>query len=587
MLGRWGVPALRVRLPRARALTDARAGYAALGLIVTAVLAVVVFASPRAAARSCPNSDHGFPAWEAGPLHLLVGGLRIAYNPLDIIFSALVVLMLPLYGVVVAAVRSLSLRTIAYTVVALHLILLLSAPLQLNDVFNYLGYARLGAVHGLNPYAHGIATILHDPVYRFSSWHHLRSPYGWLFSAVTYPIALLPIPVAYWVLKVLAVGLGLVFVWLVARCARLLGRDPRFAVVLVALNPIYLIYAVGGFHNDFFMLVPMMAAVALMLERRDRSAGAMLALAVAVKFTAVLVLPFLLLGARPTRRRKQLLLGAGLAAVPIARAHPGAVRAAPAEPPGSEHAADQLQRPERRRPADRRRWRGAVAAARGQRRGGRRGRGAAAPPRQLAHRRRVGDGGADRQPGVADAVVRGVGAAARGAAGQRPAAPHRCRLHRVPRADVRAGRPACSRAASIQPDGQLRRPGIAAPAGQARRVVRRAAVRFRAACHGPTLDRHREPRGVSTRSSSACCSPSGCCRCGWWRSICSRSWCTTGCGPAPTASTSSTRCSTCRGSARTATHGLAANLFVLRPTPADYFQPAVAISGLLSASACR
>src|SRR5947209_14033624 len=204
LLDRWSAPALRLGIPQVRALSTARAGYIALGLIVFSVLAIVVFAT-AGSGPLVPNSDHGYPGWEAGPLHPLVAWVRIAYNPLDIIFSVIVMLMLPLYGVVVAAVRAMSLRTIVRVVVGLHLILLLGAPLQLNDVFNYLGYARLGAVHGLNPYVHGIATILHDPVYRFSSWHHLRSPYGWLFSAVTYPIALLPIPVAYWVLKALAV----------------------------------------------------------------------------------------------------------------------------------------------------------------------------------------------------------------------------------------------------------------------------------------------------------------------------------------------------------------------------------------------
>src|SRR5438270_260491 len=95
-----------------------------------------------------------------------------------------------------AAVRTLSMKTIAIWIVAMHVILLMSPPLQLTDLFNYLGYARLGAVHHLNPYQHGIATILHDPVFRFTTWHHLHSPYGYLFSAITYPIALLPIPVA-------------------------------------------------------------------------------------------------------------------------------------------------------------------------------------------------------------------------------------------------------------------------------------------------------------------------------------------------------------------------------------------------------
>ena len=164
------------------------------------VVAAIVVCATAGSGPLVPGSDRGFPMWEAGPLHLLLH-FRIAYNPLDIAFSVALVVMLALYGVVLAAVRSLSMRTIAGVVIALHVLLFLSAPLQLNDVFNYLGYARLGALHGLNPYSHGIATILHDPTFRFSSWHHLRSPYGRLFSVVSYPLAWLPIPVAYWVLK--------------------------------------------------------------------------------------------------------------------------------------------------------------------------------------------------------------------------------------------------------------------------------------------------------------------------------------------------------------------------------------------------
>ena len=52
------------------------------------------------------------------------------------------------------------------SVVALHVMLLLSPPLQLTDLFNYIGYARLGALHGLNPYTHVIGAEIHDPVYQ-------------------------------------------------------------------------------------------------------------------------------------------------------------------------------------------------------------------------------------------------------------------------------------------------------------------------------------------------------------------------------------------------------------------------------------
>jgi alpha-1,6-mannosyltransferase len=307
----------RVSLPRVRTAFGARSAYAGLSALILAVFTVVVLATSRATPL-VPRSNMGFPHWESGPLHGLFGHLLGSWNALNLGLSAVLVAMLIAYGVVVAAVRSLSMRTIVLAIVALHVILLMSPPFQLTDLFNYLGYARLGAVHHLNPYTHGINWEMHDPVYRFTTWHNLKSPYGPLFTAISYPVALLPIPVAYWVLKSLAVLLSLVFIALVWKCARLLGRDPRFAVAFVGFNPVYLMYAVAGFHNDFFMLVPSTAAIALLLARRDRAAGAALMLAVAVKFTAVLLLPFLLIAARPPQRRLRVLSGVVLAAIPLA-----------------------------------------------------------------------------------------------------------------------------------------------------------------------------------------------------------------------------------------------------------------------------
>src|ERR1035441_2813006 len=140
---------------------------------------------------------------------------------------------------------------------------------------------------------------------------------GPLSTGITYVVAFLPLPIAYWTLKAVTVLLSLGFLALVWHCARKLGRDPRFALAFVAFNPVYLMYEVAGFHNDFFMLVPSMAAIALVLGGRYRSAGATVMVAVAVKFTAVILLPFLLIAARPNRHRVQLLVGAALAAVPL------------------------------------------------------------------------------------------------------------------------------------------------------------------------------------------------------------------------------------------------------------------------------
>jgi len=307
---------LGARLPRLSVRFGPTAGRGALAALVLATFAIVAYAAAGPSVL-VPRSTQTFPTWESGPLHNLLGRYIESPHTLGWVFSGVLLAMVIAYGVALASVRTLSMRTIAICVVLLHAVLLLSPPLQLTDLFNYLGYAHLGALHHLNPYTHVIKQELFDPVYRFTSWHNLKSPYGELFTAITYPLALVSLPIAYWTVKVSTVLLSLGFVALVWHCARQLGRDPRFAVVFVALNPIFLIYAVAGFHNDFFMLMPSMAAIAFLLARRDRLSGATLMVAIAIKFTAVVMLPFLLVAARTRRRRIQILVGAALAVVPL------------------------------------------------------------------------------------------------------------------------------------------------------------------------------------------------------------------------------------------------------------------------------
>jgi hypothetical protein len=309
--------ALRARIAVSRPQIELRT---AVGLIALALLlagtATVVLVATSGPTPLVPRSSVSFPSWVAGPLHGVLAPIAARNETISNWFSLLVVAMLLAYGLALLCVRAVGARVVIACVLVLHAVLLLSPPLQLEDVFNYLGYARLGALHGLNPYTHVMAQAALDPVYLLTTWHRLQSPYGPLFTA-TYPVALLPLPVAYWVLKVATVLGSLGLLALCWRCAQALGRDPRVVVAFVALNPIYLIYALGGFHNDVFMLDAALGSVLLALRGRDRAAGGALALAIAIKFTAVLLLPFLLIGISPARRRLRLLSGIGLAAIPL------------------------------------------------------------------------------------------------------------------------------------------------------------------------------------------------------------------------------------------------------------------------------
>jgi Glycosyltransferase family 87 len=293
------------------------AGKIALTAITLAALIMVLF-STHGPTILVPRSSQIFASWEAGPLYHLIPGFSVSARATNYALSGLILIMLSAYLVALGALRTMSMRMIVACIVAVQVILVLGPPFQLTDMGNYLGYARLGGLHGLNPYTHVIGQEMHDPIFHFATWLNLHSPYGELFTALSYPLAFLPIPVAYWIIKLATVALSLALIAIVCTCLRRAGRDPRYAAVLIGLNPIYLVYAIGGFHNDFFMLVPAIGAVALLQARRDRAAGATLMLAVGIKFTAVLLLPFLLAAAWPARRRvRDVVVGVVLAAIPL------------------------------------------------------------------------------------------------------------------------------------------------------------------------------------------------------------------------------------------------------------------------------
>ena len=75
------------------------------------------------------------------------------------------------------------------------------------------------------------------------------------------------------------------------------GVDPVKAAALVGLNPLLVVYGVGGGHNDMLMLALVVAGIALLLQHRDRLGAGSIVIGAGVKLTAGLFLPFALAGA--------------------------------------------------------------------------------------------------------------------------------------------------------------------------------------------------------------------------------------------------------------------------------------------------
>jgi hypothetical protein len=222
------------------------------------------------------------------------------------------------YGGMLLLARRVSARFAIALTIALQLIVFVGPILISTDVFSYIAYARMGVVHGINPYIHGPQSIVSDPVYHYvgKDWKAVATAYGPLYTLISYPLALLGVTGALWGMKLMALLAGagtLVLTW---RCARLRELDPRLTLIAVGVNPLWVIYGIGGAHNDLVMTLLMMLAVSLTLARHEAYAGAAVIAAALVKATGIVLLPFMLL----SRRRLAPLIGAVVAGLACALA---------------------------------------------------------------------------------------------------------------------------------------------------------------------------------------------------------------------------------------------------------------------------
>ena len=193
-------------------------------------------------------------------------------------------------------------------VVLVNLIVFAGPILISTDVFSYISYARMGIVHGINPYTHGPVAIVGDPVFRYvgHDWLRVATAYGPIYTLIAYPLGLVGVIGALWGMKLYALLASAATLMLTWRVARRRGHDRVFALLAVGANPLYLIYGLGGAHNDLIMLALMMAAVAFTLSDRDAAAGAVVVAGALVKATVAVLLPFMILA----RRRSAAVYGA-------------------------------------------------------------------------------------------------------------------------------------------------------------------------------------------------------------------------------------------------------------------------------------
>lgn len=173
--------------------------------------------------------------------------------------------------------------------------LMVTVPIYSRDVYAYLAQAAVFR-EGFNPYTDG---PVHYPGPLLDSmaqvWAATTAPYGPAFVALMR--AVVELTGDHVILGVLAVRVvllpGLLLaLWAIPRLARHFGASEQTGLWLAILNPLILIHVVGGPHVELLMMGVLVAGVTLVATGRHVSGLLVLGLAVSIKITAGVAIPF-------------------------------------------------------------------------------------------------------------------------------------------------------------------------------------------------------------------------------------------------------------------------------------------------------
>ena len=216
-----------------------------------------------------------------------------------------------------------SLRAVAALVLAVHVAVLTLPLLVSRDVYSYMAYGRIAALHHANPYVVTPSVFPCDPIAAVvgPKWFAVPSVYGPLFTTLSAGLvrAVGGLQAEVDAFRALAAAASLGTIALILWVARrLFPARAAFAVAAFGLNPVVVFQSVGSAHNDLLVALAVAGALALVVSGRDGLAVVTLALGALVKATAALPLLLLLVwivARRPAGARlRALLFHAGLAA---------------------------------------------------------------------------------------------------------------------------------------------------------------------------------------------------------------------------------------------------------------------------------
>lgn len=224
-----------------------------------------------------------------------------------IYYFCILLLMSITYGVIIKKRKILfkSFKNIMIFTTIVSIIFIVVIPFFSSDIFYYLGIGRLDGKYEQNPYYTTIKefvensnnnlendTVLMQGYYNY--WSDSTVVYGPIWTFICRLVALLSfgnIDIGLIAFKILNVIIHLVNCYLLYKISK-----KKIFTLLYGINPFILIEAISHVHNDIFIIFFTLLSFYFLLKRKNLILSILfIALATAIKYFSILLLPFIII----------------------------------------------------------------------------------------------------------------------------------------------------------------------------------------------------------------------------------------------------------------------------------------------------
>ncbi|MGO8946782.1 MAG: hypothetical protein ACLQUY_03770 [Ktedonobacterales bacterium] len=294
--------------PEEPALTSRLLGIAAL--IELFLLALVAVAPLGGISQTISPLARQWP-WLLVPARLIFGNALVDGSvppaqgwPALLLFATLLIGVSCQAALVIPVCRRFPSSGRRYLIVALGaaavfgLTLVLLPTLPSDDIFSYILYGRIGAIHHANPLIVAPSSFPGDPFLRLVFWQGTRSVYGpaWLLLSqwLTLLADALGGSLARYVLLFKLLGLcahlaNAVLIWFIV--GRLAPHRQLLATLFYAWNPLCLVEFCASAHNDAVMLTFLLLGIYCVLRGWEVVAMISFGVSISVKYVLLALLP--------------------------------------------------------------------------------------------------------------------------------------------------------------------------------------------------------------------------------------------------------------------------------------------------------